>query len=192
MKTRMLFVFTTVLFIVASSLAQGPPKVIVLNAGKASALPRAARRTSPLNSAALLTAVKSSTKASGAGTTDYLTLSAIQTYVAGKGEVRISGTVLPNADGGQILLFGSKDSATFFIAPIPEAKTYLIDISAYVQEGESVNVKAPDGSVVKTQFETPGDQHLLFMVSAQNALQSITITPTKLFTLYSCKVSILK
>ncbi len=195
MKTRTIIVLLNVLFISAGALAQGPPKLIVLKAamaGKGVSLTPASRRLAPLNSAALLSAVKSSTKASGAGTTDYLTLSAIQTFVPGKGQVRFSGTVLPNESGGQILLFGPKDWATFFISPIPEAKTYLIDISASVEEGESVNVKAPDGSVVKTQFETPGDQHLLFMVSAEDTLQSITIKPTKLLSLYSCKVSILK
>ena len=197
MKTTTWFACTIVLVFAANANAQVLPRFITLNPGKASVPPRASQRAaSPLNSAALLAAVKTSTKASSAVTTDYVTLTASQPYVNSKGMLTVAGgTLMPGANGGAITLRGAPmpASLTIYITPSSGAKTYLIDISAIVQAGESVQTIGPDGSVVKTTYATAGEQHLLFMVTPQNVdVQHIGIIPSKLFTFYSCKVSVLK
>lgn len=201
MKARiLLLVCASVLVIAANATAQGPPKFITLNpakVGKPTAVPGATRRVAPapLNSGALLLAVKSSTKSTASSTADYVNLSANQPFVNNKGMLSmVGGTLFTGSGGGSITLSsGSKSALGIFIIPSSAAQTYLVDVLAYVEAGESLRIYSPDGGFVTTTYDTAGDRHLLLMVTPQNAdPQYIGIQPSKLFIFYSCKISVLK
>ncbi len=202
MRTRILVLCTALIVVTASAHAQ-PARFITLKpaiSGKVIKVPGSTRRSAPpppLNSGALLAAVKSSTKAGGSATADYVNLSANHPFVNNKGVLSAVGGVIFAAgdNGGAILLqSGQKSALGIFLIPNPADKTYLVDVSAHVFAGESLQIYSPDGSFVNTTYATAGDQHLLLMVTPQNYtdVQQITIMPSRTFIFYSCKISVLK